>query len=170
MPFPSLPPLLSSSLPLFSIGDAYAVLAISNKTLGRTPKGSKECTSTASFAKFSRIKRYRGKILAVTDVLVQVCAENLKCKFLYRYMSCPQTFAKIPTDQRELCKRGCTRTYHAFCSDLWLGRYIFTSHNTATNTRWVLELSTGIVLVVYGIILGGMRPAGPRVRYSAHTV
>ena len=87
---------------------------------------------TASFAKFSRIKRYRGKILAVTDVLVQVCAENLKCKFLYRYMSCPQTFAKIPTDQRELCERGCTRTYHAFCSDLWLGRYIFTSHNTAT--------------------------------------
>ena len=23
-------------------------------------------------------------------------------------MSCPQTFANIPTDQRELCERGCT--------------------------------------------------------------
>jgi len=23
-------------------------------------------------------------------------------------MNCPQTFAKIPTDQRELCERGCT--------------------------------------------------------------
>jgi len=33
---------------------------------------------TASFAKFSRIKRYQGKILAVTNVLVQVHAENLK--------------------------------------------------------------------------------------------
>jgi len=65
-------------------------------------------TSTASFAKFSRIKRYQGKILAVTNVLVQVSAENLKRKFLYRYTSCPQTFAKIPTDQRELCERGCT--------------------------------------------------------------
>jgi len=68
--------------------------------------------STASFAKFSRIKRDQGKILAVTNVLVQVSAENLKCKFLYRYMSCPQTFAKIPTDQRELCERGCTRNFH----------------------------------------------------------
>jgi len=66
--------------------------------------------STASFAKFSRIKRYQGKILAVTNVLVQVPAENLKCKFLYRYMSCPQTFAKIPTDQWKLCERGCTET------------------------------------------------------------
>ena len=65
-------------------------------------------TGTAPFAKFSRIKRYQGKILAVTNVLVQVSTENLKCKFLYRYMSCPQTFAKIPTDQRELCERGCT--------------------------------------------------------------
>jgi len=65
-------------------------------------------TSTASFAKFSRIKRYQGKILAITNVLVQVSAENLKCKSLYRYTSCPQTFAKIPTDQRELCERGCT--------------------------------------------------------------
>jgi len=48
--------------------------------------------------------------LAVTNVLVQVPAENLKYKFLYRYMSCPQTFAKILTDQRELCERGCTGT------------------------------------------------------------
>jgi len=69
--------------------------------------------STASFAKFSRIKRYQGKILAVTNVLVQVSAENLKCKFLYRYMGCPQTFAEIPTDQRELCERGCTSTSNA---------------------------------------------------------
>ena len=49
-----------------------------------------------------------GKILAVTNVLVQVSAENLKCKLLYQYMSCPQTFAKIPTDQREHCEQGCT--------------------------------------------------------------
>jgi len=49
---------------------------------------------------------YQGKIL------VQASAENLKCKFLCRYMSCPQTFAKIPTDQRELCERGYTVQYH----------------------------------------------------------
>jgi len=33
---------------------------------------------------------YQGKILAVTNVLVQVSAGDLKCEFLYRYMSCPR--------------------------------------------------------------------------------
>jgi len=87
-------------------------------------------TSTASFAKFSRIKRYQGKILAVTNVLVQVSAENLKYKSLYRYMSCPQTFAKIPTDQRELCERGCTSTR------VWYS----TRYQINTSTELVLRL------------------------------